>query len=211
VSTHYARSHESHDEENTMKFEIPPLPYEKNALAPHISPDTLETHYEKHHKGYLAKLEKQIAGKPEAEKSLEDLIRSSDGKVYNFAAQVWNHTFYWRSMHPDGGGKPEGELLAKIEQAFGSFDDFKQAFAEAATGEFGSGWAWLVVDQNDRLRVRSSSDAENPLGTSQKPLLTIDVWEHAYYLDYRNERAKYVDGVIEHLLNWDFARQNLET
>ncbi len=193
-----------------MQFTLPPLPYEKHALAPHISTDTLETHYEKHHKGYLAKLEKAIGDKPEAEQSLEELIRSSDGHVYNLAAQIWNHTFYWRSLHPDGGGRPDGALLAKIEQSFGSFDEFKQAFADAATGEFGSGWAWLVVDPGDRLRVRSSSDAENPLGTGQRPLLTIDVWEHAYYLDYRNERGRYVDAVIEHLLDWEFAQKNFE-
>jgi len=193
-----------------MQFTLPPLPYEKHALAPHLSADTLETHYEKHHKGYLAKLEKAIGNKPEAELSLEDLIRRADGHVYNLAAQVWNHTFYWRSMHPEGGGRPGDALLAKLEQSFGSFDEFKQAFADAATGEFGSGWAWLVVDGGDRLRVRSSSDAENPLGTGQRPLLTIDVWEHAYYLDYRNERARYVDAVIEHLLDWEFAQKNFE-
>jgi len=193
-----------------MKFEIEPLPYEKDALAPHIGKDTLETHYEKHHKGYLSKLKKQIEGKPEAERSLEELIESSKGKVYNFAAQVWNHAFYWKSMHPDGGGKPSGELLSKLEQAFGSFDEFKQIFAEAANDEFGSGWAWLLLDADGRLRVRSSTDAVNPIGTPERPLLTIDVWEHAYYLDHRNERARYVDGVIEHLLNWDFAQKNLE-
>jgi Fe-Mn family superoxide dismutase len=193
-----------------MKFEIPDLPYSKKALEPHISQETLETHYEKHHKGYLKKLKKEIEGKPEAEKSLEDLIRTSEGKVFNFAAQVWNHTFYWRSMHPDGGGKPTGELRTKIEQSFGSVDEFKQAFADAATGEFGSGWAWLVVDGHGRLRVRSSSDADNPLGSAQTPLLTIDVWEHAYYLDYKNERAKYVEAVIDDLLNWDFAQENFE-
>lgn len=194
-----------------MQFTLPPLPYEKNALAPHISADTLETHYEKHHKGYLAKLEKAIGGKPEAERSLEELVCSSDGHIYNLAAQVWNHTFYWRSLHPEGGGRPAGALLAKLEQSFGSFDAFKQAFADAATGEFGSGWAWLVVDRGDRLTVRSSSDAENPLGTGQRPLLTIDVWEHAYYLDYRNERGRYVDAVIDHLLDWEFAQKNFES
>jgi Fe-Mn family superoxide dismutase len=193
-----------------MEFEIPDLPYAKQALEPHISKQTLETHYEKHHKGYLAKLKKEIEGKPEADRSLEDLIRTSEGKVFNFAAQVWNHSFYWRSMQPDGGGKPAGDLLAKLDEAFGSVDDFKQAFADAATGEFGSGWAWLVVDPNGRLRVRSSSDADNPLGSGQVPLLTIDVWEHAYYLDYQNERGKYVDAVIDNLLDWDFATENFE-
>ncbi|MEZ4334768.1 MAG: superoxide dismutase [Myxococcota bacterium] len=193
-----------------MKFEIPELPYPKHALEPYISRLTLETHYEKHHKGYVKKLRKEIEGKPEADRSLEDVIRSSEGKVFNFAAQVWNHTFYWRSMRPDGGGKPSGPLLEKIEQDFESFDAFQHAFADAATGEFGSGWAWLVVDGRGRLRVRSSSDAENPLGTAQTPLLTIDVWEHAYYLDYKNERDRHVQAVIEHLLDWDFARENFE-
>ena len=193
-----------------MKFEIPALPYAKNALEPHISADTLETHYEKHHKGYLEKLKKEIEGKPEADRSLEELIQTSEGKVFNFAAQVWNHTFYWRSMQPDGGGKPSGPLLERIEQAFGSFDSFKQAFSDAATGEFGSGWAWLVVDRDGRLRVRSSSDADNPLGSAQTPLLTIDVWEHAYYLDYKNERVRYVEAVIDRLLSWDFALENFE-
>lgn len=197
-------------EEKRLKFEIPPLPYAKDALEPHISARTLDFHYEKHHKGYLEKLRKAIEGKPDADKSLENLICSSDGKIFNLAAQVWNHTFYWRSMSPDGGGKPSGELLAALERTFGSFEDFKQEFAEAANGEFGSGWAWLVVDGSGRLGVRSSSDADNPLGSAQTPLLTIDVWEHAYYLDYQNERAKYVQGVIDHLLDWDFAQANLE-
>jgi Fe-Mn family superoxide dismutase len=193
-----------------MKFEIPELPYPMNALEPYISRLTLETHYEKHHKGYLKKLRKELEGKPEAERSLEDLIRSSEGKVFNFAAQVWNHTFYWRSMRPDGGGTPRGALLQRIEQDFESVDALQQALADAATGEFGSGWAWLVVDGRGRLRVHSSSDAENPLGTGQTPLLTIDVWEHAYYLDYRNERERHVQAVIDHLLDWDFAGENFE-
>lgn len=192
-----------------MEFEIPDLPYAKQALEPHISKQTLETHYEKHHKGYLAKLKKEIEGKPEADRSLEDLIRTSEGKVFNFAAQVWNHSFYWRSMQPDGGGKPAGDLLAKLDEAFGSVDDFKQAFADAATGEFGSGWAWLVVDPNGRLRVRSSSDADNPLGSGQVPLLTIDVWEHAYYLDYQNRRPDFVSAYLDHVVNWEFVEANL--
>jgi Fe-Mn family superoxide dismutase len=192
-----------------VKFEIPLLPYPKDALEPYVSARTLEFHYEKHHKGYLAKLRKAIEGKPDAERSLEDLIRTSQGSVYDFAAQVWNHTFYWRSMRAGGGGKPGRELLAALDGAFGSFANFKQALAEAANGEFGSGWAWLVLDAGGRLRVRSSSDADNPLGTTEVPLLTIDVWEHAYYLDYQNRRDQYVQGVIDHLLNWDFAQENL--
>lgn len=192
-----------------MKFEIDPLPYAKDALAPHVSARTLDFHYETHHKGYLEKLRKQIEGKPEADRELEDLIRTSEGNLFNNAAQVWNHSFYWRSMKPDGGGKPDGALLQALESGFGSFDRFKQRFAEAANGEFGSGWAWLVLDRSGRLRVLSSSDAENPLQQDQKPLLTLDVWEHAYYLDYQNERDGYVEGFLDHLVNWEFAEQNL--
>jgi len=192
-----------------VKFELDPLPYAKDALAPHISAKTLELHYEKHHKGYLEKLRKAIEGKPEAEKGLEDLIRSADGDLFNNAAQVWNHTFYWKSMKPDGGGEPTGPLRDAIETAFRSVDRFKQHFAEAATGEFGSGWAWLVLDRTGRLRVLSSSDAENPLQNDHKPLLTLDLWEHAYYLDYQNERGKYVQGFLDHVINWDFAEANL--
>ncbi len=193
-----------------MKFEIPPLPYAKDALEPHISARTLEFHYEKHHKGYLDKLRKAIEDKPEAEKSLEEIIRTSEGSTFNFAAQVWNHSFYWKSLRPGGGGAPtDGELARAVESSFGSYDDFAKRLAEAAKGEFGSGWAWLVMDGQGRLRVTSSSDAENPIQSGrQVPLLTVDVWEHAYYLDYQNERGKYVQGVIDHLLNWDFALEN---
>jgi len=192
-----------------MKFEIPPLPYAKDALEPHISAETVDIHYEKHHKGYLAKLRKQIEGKPEAERSLEDLIRTSSGNLFDNAAQVWNHSFYWMSMKPNGGGDPEDELREQIESAFGSTKQFRELFAEAANGEFGSGWAWLVQDGRGRLSVRNSSDAENPLQRGLVPLLTLDVWEHAYYVDYRNERARYVDAFLDHLLNWDFVAANL--
>jgi Fe-Mn family superoxide dismutase len=190
-----------------MKFELPTLPYDKSALAPHISARTLELHYEKHHRGYLTKLEKAIGGKPEAEKSLHEIIRTTEGTVFNLAAQVWNHTFYWDSMKPGGGGRPAGPLLAAIERDFGGFDRFAKQFAEAARGEFGSGWAWLVLGPQ-KLRVIATHDAENPLQTNALPLLTIDVWEHAYYLDYQNERDRYVQAVLDHLLNWSFAEQN---
>lgn len=192
-----------------MKFEILPLPYPKDALEPHLSAETLELHYEKHHKGYLDKLKKQIEGKPEAEQTLEELICASDGSVFNNAAQVWNHSFYWMSLKPDGGGKPGRSLLSIIESSFGSLESFRTRFAEAANGEFGSGWAWLVQDAAGRLSVRSSSDAENPLRRNLVPLLTLDVWEHAYYIDYRNERARYVETFLDHLLNWDFVAANL--
>lgn len=192
-----------------MKFEIEPLPYSHDALAPHISARTLEIHHGKHHQGYMDKLRKQIEGKPEAEHSLEDLIRSSEGDLFNNAAQVWNHAFYWKSMKPDGGGEPAGELADALIAGFGSIDRFKAQFAEAANGEFGSGWAWLVLDPGGRLRVLSSSDAENPLQKGQTPLLTLDVWEHAYYLDHQNDRGGYVAGFLDRLIDWEFAARNL--
>ena len=193
----------------SLKFEIPPLPYPKDALEPHLSARTLDVHYEKHHKGYLRKLEKLVRGKPEADHTLEDLIRSAEGDLFNNAAQVWNHSFYWRCLRPGGGGRPRGPLLDAIESAFSSLAQFKQEFAEAAVKEFGSGWAWLVKDTDGRLRVRSSDDAENPLRRGSVPLLTLDVWEHAYYLDYQNERERYVKGFLDHLLNWEFVAENL--
>jgi Fe-Mn family superoxide dismutase len=191
-----------------MKFELPPLPYEKAALEPYVSARTLDLHYEKHHRGYLTKLEKAIGGKPEAEKSLVDIIRTSDGKVFNLAAQVWNHTFYWSSMKPGGGGKPSGDLLAAIDRDLGGFADFKQRFAEAASGEFGSGWAWLIAGANQKLRVVSTHDADDPLRTNATPLLTIDVWEHAYYVDYQNERERYIRAFLDHVVDWEFAEAN---
>jgi Fe-Mn family superoxide dismutase len=192
-----------------MKFEIPPLPYPKNALAPFIGAETVDLHYEKHHKGYLDKLEKLVRGKPEADQTLEHLIRTARGEVFNNAAQVWNHNFYWLSMKPGGGGEPAGDLATRIEQSFGSYIEFRAQFAQAAIGEFGSGWAWLVQGLSGRLVVCSSDDAENPLQRDLVPLVTIDVWEHAYYLDYHNERARYVDKFLDHLLDWDFVATNL--
>jgi Fe-Mn family superoxide dismutase len=192
-----------------VKIQVPPLPYPKDALAPHVSARTVELHYEKHHKGYLAKVKKILEGKPEADGELEDLIRTAEGTLFDNAAQVWNHTFYWRSMRPRGGGKPEQALLDVLTNAFGSFDEFRQRFAEAANGEFGSGWAWLVKDKHGRLRVQSSTDAENPIREGFVPLLTLDVWEHAYYLDYQNERDRYVERFLDHLVNWDFVTENL--
>jgi Fe-Mn family superoxide dismutase len=192
------------------KIEVPKLPYPKDALAPHVSARTVDVHYEKHHQGYLRKLLAIIRDKPEAQQDLETLVRVSEGDLFNNAAQVWNHNFYWRSMRPGGGGDPQGPLHDRIVQAFGSVGDFKKQFAEAANGEFGSGWAWLVKDAHDRLRVLNSSDAENPLQHDQVPLLTLDVWEHAYYLDYQNERDRYVRGFLDHLIDWDFVAENLE-
>ena len=194
-----------------MNFELSPLPYAKDALQPALSARTLQYHYEKHHRGYMNKLEKALSGKPLAEKSLEEIIRSAEGSLFNHAAQVWNHDFYWRSMTPNGGGRPSGELAAAIERDFGSFADWKQRFAEAANDEFGSGWAWLVAGPQGRLRVISTTDAENPIQSQSTPLLTLDVWEHAYYLDYQNERDRYVRGYLDSLVDWSFAEKNFES
>ena len=192
-----------------MKFELPPLPYAENALAPMIGAETVETHYEKHHKGYLAKLEKLLKGKPEADLSLEELIRTAKGDVFNNAAQVWNHNFYWLSLSPDGGGEPSADLAELVDESFGSYREFRKQFAEAAVGEFGSGWTWLVKGLGGELVICNSNDAENPLQRNLVPLLTLDVWEHAYYLDYKNERPRYVESFLDHLLNWDFVATNL--
>jgi Fe-Mn family superoxide dismutase len=193
-----------------MKFVLEDLPYAKDALEPYISARTLEYHYEKHHRGYLEKLGKAIADKPIAQRSLEEIIVQAEGSVFNNAAQVWNHNFYWKSMRPGGGGDPPQRLAEAIRQSFGGIAELKQALAQVASGEFGSGWAWLILDRGGKLGVVSTTDAENPLRSESKPLLTIDVWEHAYYLDYQNERDKYVEAVLDHLLNWDFAVRNLE-
>jgi Fe-Mn family superoxide dismutase len=196
-----------------MTFELPKLPYERNALAPHISEETLNYHYGKHHKGYVDNLNKKAAGTPYAGMPLEKVIRKSfdkgDSGVFNNAAQTWNHTFLWHSMSPDSVGTPSGTLAEKLSHAFGGLDEFRKQFKEAATAQFGSGWAWLVADSGD-LAIIATPNAENPLTTSATPLLTLDVWEHAYYLDYQNERARYVDAFLEHLINWDFAQANYD-
>lgn len=194
-----------------MKFELPPLPYPKEALAPAISPRTVDIHFEKHHRGYMEKLEKAIGDTPLAKEDLEDIIRKTDGQEFNLAAQVWNHTFYWMSLSPDGGGEPPAEIADALSHSFGDVARFRKELAEAATGEFGSGWAWLIERDPGELAVISSSDAENPLTSGANPLLTIDVWEHAYYLDYQNDREAYVRGVIDSLLNWDCIAQRLRS
>ena len=191
-----------------MKFEIPDLPFDKDALTPHVSPRTLDYHYEKHHKGYLEKLRTSIEGKPEADRSLEDLIRTADGGLFNNAAQVWNHSFYWNCLSPNGGGEPSGELGEKIAAAFGSFADFREQFSGAAVGRFGSGWAWLVNKPEDGLAIVTTANAETPLTYPCTPLMTCDVWEHAYYIDYRNARPKYIEHFWE-LVNWEFVAGNL--
>lgn len=194
-----------------MAFELPPLPYAKDALAPHISAETLEYHHGKHHAAYVTNLNKLIEGKPETNKSLEEIIMGSEvgTGVFNNAAQVWNHTFYWSSMKPNGGGQPTGDLLAAINRDFGSFEKFKEEFANAGATQFGSGWAWLVL-QNGKLAVTKTPNADLPMKHGQKALLTMDVWEHAYYIDYRNARPKYIETFLNSLANWDFALENLK-
>jgi Fe-Mn family superoxide dismutase len=192
-----------------MEFELPPLPYAKDALAPHISAETLEFHYGKHHKAYIDKLKSLLEGKPEAGKTLEEIILGSEGGVFNNAAQVWNHTFYWNSLKPGGGGAPTGDLAAAIDRDFGSLDKFKELFTAAAIGQFGSGWAWLV-SEGDKLKITTTGNADLPLKHGQKALLTCDVWEHAYYIDFRNARPKYLETFLNSLVNWDFALANLK-
>lgn len=192
-----------------MSFELPNLPYAKDALAPHMSAETFDYHHGKHHQAYVNKLNELTAGKPEASKSLEELIRTTEGGLFNQAAQVWNHTFFWNCMKPSGGGEPSGELAAAINRDFGSYAAFKTAFAAQAAGRFGSGWAWLVKD-GDKLAVTSTANAGNPMTDGQTPILTLDVWEHAYYVDYRNARPSFIAAFLDHLVNWDFAAANLK-
>ena len=192
-----------------MAFTLPELPYKKDALAPHISAETLEYHHGKHHAAYVNNLNKLIEGKPEASLSLEEIIKSSEGGVFNNAAQIWNHTFYWSSMKPNGGGLPTGDLAQAITRDFGSFEKFSDELSNAAVTQFGSGWAWLVV-ADGKLSVTKTPNADLPMKHGQTALLTIDVWEHAYYIDYRNLRPKYVETFLKSLANWDFASENLK-
>lgn len=191
-----------------MPFELPPLPYAQDALAPHISAETLEYHYGKHHQTYVTNLNKLVEGTEFENASLEDVILKSDGGLFNNSAQVWNHTFYWNSMSPNGGGAPSGEVGDAINSAFGSYDEFKAKFAEAATTQFGSGWAWLV-DNGSGLEIMKTANADLPMKHSAKALLTIDVWEHAYYIDFRNARPNYISTFLDSLVNWDFVAQNM--
>jgi Fe-Mn family superoxide dismutase len=198
---------------NAAPHVLPPLPYEENALDPVISAHTIGFHYGKHHKGYVDNLNKLIAGTGLENLSLEQLIAETTGKadkvaIFNNAAQTWNHTFYWHSLRSKGGGQPPAALMQRIDASFGSLDACKKELATAATTQFGSGWAWLVL-QSDKLKVVKTGNAETPLTMGSKPLLTIDVWEHAYYLDYQNRRVDYVNGVLDKLVNWGFAADNL--
>jgi superoxide dismutase, Fe-Mn family len=193
-----------------MAFELPPLPYAKNKLAPHISEETLDFHCGKHHQTYVTNLNNLIPGTEFEGLCLEDIVKKSSGGIFNNAAQVWNHTFYWNSLSPDGGGEPTGALADVINAEFGSFAAFKEAFTKCAITTFGSGWAWLVVNPEGKLALVSTSNAGCPLTDGHKPLLTCDVWEHAYYIDYRNARPAYLEAFWA-LVNWDFASTNFSS
>jgi Fe-Mn family superoxide dismutase len=188
-------------------FEPAPLPYDTHALEPHIGRETVEIHYEKHHAGYATKLRELTLGKPETTASLEGIIGTADGAILDNAAQIWNHDFYWRSMHPDGGGVPSGDLNEAIVGEFGDFEKMRSDLLEAGTHHFGSGWLWLVSG-GGRLRITTTHDADLPLRHGDTAILCADLWEHAYYLDYRNERARYLETFIDHLANWEFAEAN---
>lgn len=191
-----------------MSFTLPALPYEKNALEPTISAETLEYHYGKHHQAYVTNLNNLVKGTEFERMSLEDIIKKSSGGIFNNAAQVWNHTFYWHCLSPNGGGTPTGQIAELITKTFGSFDAFKEKFSQAAITTFGSGWAWLVKNADGSIALVSTSNAQTPMTNGQKALLTCDVWEHAYYIDYRNARPKYVEA-FWNLVNWDFVNSNL--
>ncbi len=196
-----------------MAFEQPALPYEFNALEPHMTAKTFEFHYGKHHATYVTNLNNLTKDSPLANQSLEEIIKATFGDpskagIFNNAAQVWNHTFFWKSMKPNGGGAPTGDLATQINATFGSLDKFKEEFKAAATTQFGSGWAWLVKDGNS-LKITKTGNAENPIAHGQTPLLTLDVWEHAYYIDFQNRRPDFIGTYLENLVNWDFAAANL--
>ncbi len=190
-----------------MTHVLPPLPYAKDALAPVISAETIDFHYGKHHQAYVTNLNNLVPGTAFENASLEDIVMKADGGIFNNAAQVWNHTFYWNGLSPDGGGEPGGALGAAIDKAFGSCAAFKEAFIKSAVGNFGSGWTWLVKNADGSVAIVNTSNAANPMRDGKKPLLTVDVWEHAYYIDYRNARPKYLDEIWK-LVNWDFVAAN---
>ena len=197
-----------------MSYELPALPYGYTELAPHISKETLEFHHDKHHATYVNNYNAAVKDTELAEKPIEEVIKaiagdSSKAAIFNNAAQAWNHTFYWNSIKPNGGGTPAGELAEKIKADFGSFETFVEEFKKAGASQFGSGWAWLVLDKGT-LKVTKTGNADNPLTAGQTPLLTMDVWEHAYYLDYQNKRPAYIDTFIGNLVNWDFVAANLK-
>ena len=191
-----------------MAFELPPLPYAEDALAPHISAETIEYHYGKHHKTYVDNLNKAVDGTPDADASLESIIMKAEGPLFNNAAQVWNHTFFWNGLAPNGGGQPTGAIAARIDADLGGYDAFRAQLSDAGLTQFGSGWAWLV-EKDGKLEIMKTPNADLPMKHGAKALFTIDVWEHAYYIDYRNLRAKFIDVVLDNLVNWDFVNANL--
>ncbi len=193
-----------------MRFELPPLPYPKDALAPYLGAETLEYHYEKHHRGYLKKLQSLIGDSPLANEPLETIVTTTEGPVFNNAAQVWNHDLYWRSMTPRGGGDPPAALRGELERAFGTIDAFKKKVVDAGVAQFGSGYVWLYAGFDGRLAVRATHDAKNPLLDGVMPLLAIDLWEHSYYLDYHNERERYLRTFLDHLVNWNAVIEGRE-
>ena len=193
-----------------MSFKLPDLPYDKGALAPHLSQETLEYHHDKHHKAYVTNLNNLTVDANVGDDELEEVILTAEGPLFNNAAQVWNHTFYWKCMKPGGGGEPDGELAEAIDRDFGSFDKFKEQFTEAAVSQFGSGWAWLVLSSG-MLKVMKTGNADLPLKHGLPALLTVDVWEHAYYIDYRNARPKYVEAFLTNLVDWGFVAANYAT
>ncbi|MFO0010825.1 MAG: superoxide dismutase [Betaproteobacteria bacterium] len=191
-----------------MEHTLPPLPYAMDALAPHLSKETFEFHYGKHHQAYATNLNNLIKGTEFENAGLEDIIRKSAGGIFNNSAQVWNHSFFWNSMKPNGGGEPAGALAEAINRKWGSYAGFKEAFTKSATTNFGSGWTWLVKTPDGSVDIVNTANAGTPLTTADKALLTIDVWEHAYYIDFRNARPKFVETFLNHLVNWDFAARN---
>ena len=191
-----------------MAHTLPALPYAKNALAPHLSEETFEYHYGKHHQAYVTNLNNLIPGTEFETASLEDIIKKASGGIYNNAAQIWNHSFFWNCLKPAGGGEPAGALAAAINAKWGSFSAFKEAFTKSAVGNFGSSWTWLVKKADGSVDILNTGAAGNPLTSGDVPLLTIDLWEHAYYIDYRNARPKFVETFLDKLANWDFAAAN---
>jgi Fe-Mn family superoxide dismutase len=191
-----------------VPIRLPPLPYARDALAPHLSAETLDYHHGKHHRAYVDAVNTLIAGTPDEGATLEQLVKKAEGPLFNAAAQAWNHEFYWNSMRPGGGGEPTGSVAAALREHLGPYSDFRRLFKEAALARFGSGWAWLVAEQN-RIFITTTPDADLPLRTGRTALLACDVWEHAYYVDYRNRRGDYVDAFLDHLVNWDWVAKNL--
>ena len=192
-----------------MEHTLPPLPYAKDALQPHISAETIDFHYGKHHQAYVTNLNKLIAATPFEKSTLEEIILKSEGGIFNNAAQVWNHTFYWNCLKPQGGGAPTGKVGELINQKWGNFDKFKEEFTKAATTNFGSGWTWLVQNKAGQVEILNTSNAQTPMTSGMTALMTVDVWEHAYYVDYRNARPNYVTA-FWNLINWDFANQKVK-